>query len=92
MPGPLSDFKYVFNSYLQGLNVSGEAWYAHEALVRDLEDSLEVAINRHELSREPGVCCYRDAVLARHGDHGVTIVLVYSAEISSLYMIQMFFG
>lgn len=89
--GPSSEV-IVEGAYLQGLHIGGEAGYAHEALVRHLEHSLEIAINCHQLSGEARVRRDGHAVLSRHGDHRVTVVLVNSAEICCLKMIQMFFG
>ena len=67
-------------AYLQSLDICSEAWDAHEALISDLEHSLEIAIDRHELGREARVRRYRYTVLSLHGHHGVAVVLVDTTE------------
>ena len=65
---------YVF-SFLQGLNISSETGYTHEASIIDLEDPLEVGVDGHQLSGETGVSCDGYAVLAGHSHHHVAVVV-----------------
>jgi hypothetical protein len=60
---------------LQCLHVSGEPRDAHEAGIVDLEDSLKVGVNGHQLGRETGVSGDCNTVLACHGYHDVTVVV-----------------
>ena len=64
---------------LQGLAVGGEARDAHQSALVHLEDALEVAVHRHELSGQARVACDGHAVLALHGNHRVSVVLVLHA-------------
>ena len=60
---------------LQCLHIGAEARDAHECVVVDLEDALEVCVDGHELRGETGICGDGDAVLASHGNHHVTVVV-----------------
>ena len=44
------DLAKWFEIYLQSLTVSGETRDAHQTMVVNFEDSLEVAVNGHQLS------------------------------------------
>ena len=65
---------------LQSLAVSGEAGDTHEASLIDLEYSLEVAVDGHQLRGETCVRGDGHTILALHGNHGVTVVLVLSYQ------------
>lgn len=67
--------------YLQSLDISREARNAHQGLVRHLEYSLEVAVDRHELGREACIGRYGHAVLSFHGHHRVAVVCVDSSRL-----------
>ena len=75
--------------HLQGLTVRGQARDAHEALLIDLEHTLEVAVDGHQLGGKTRICRNSHAVLALHGKHGVSVILVlYRAKenINSQYL------
>lgn len=63
-------------AHLQGLDISAEARNAHHGQVVNFEYALEVAINRHQFGGESRVRGDRDAVLAGHGEHAVSVVRV----------------
>ena len=65
----MDEGRSVRNCDLQSLAVGGEARDTHEALLVDLEHTLEVAIDSHELRGESSISCDRHAVLAFHGNH-----------------------
>lgn len=44
-------------------------------MIIDLEDALEVSIDGHELRGQARVSRDSDAVLPRHGHHGVAVVV-----------------
>ena len=64
---------------VEGLAVGGQARDTHKAQIVDLEDSLEVAIDCHELRGQPRVRGDRDAVLALHRNHRVAVVFILYA-------------
>ena len=66
---------------VERLCVRGQAGDTHEAALIDLEDSLEVAIDGHQLSGQTRVSGNRDAVLALHRDHRVPVVLILQSSI-----------
>lgn len=66
---------FKISSFLQGLDISSESRDTHEALVIDLEDSLEVGVNGHQLCGETGVGSDGDTVLAGHGNHHIAVVI-----------------
>ena len=78
--------------HLQGLTVSGEARDAHETLLIDLEHTLEVAVDGHQLGGKTRICRNSHAVLALHGKHRVSVIFVlYRAKenIHSQYLLRL---
>ncbi len=66
---------YLVNNCLQCLHVGGETRDTHEAAVIDLEDTLEVGIDGHQLGRQASVGRNSNTVLARHSNHHITVVI-----------------
>ena len=75
---------------LQGLAIGSESRDTHEAALVDLEHALEVAVNSHELGRETRVCRNSNTVLALHGKHRVSVVLILQSNAESWSVIQLF--
>ena len=57
-------------------NISSKTRDTHDSLVIDLENSLEVGVDSEQLSAQPSIRGNGNAVLASHGDHGVSVVSV----------------
>ena len=62
--------------HLQSLDISGKPRDTHQGVVIDLEASLKVAVDRHQLSRKASISSNGDTVLTCHRDHRVSVVLV----------------
>ena len=60
--------------------VGGEAGDTHKTSLIDLENSLEVAVDGHQLGGQTRVRGDSHTVLALHGNHGVAVVLVLSYQ------------